>query len=928
MEEEQQILTLLQTLTCPCNPDTRQNAEQMLLNSLPRSLPLLLNIALNNTLDIPQRLLAAIVCKNSVLDKHLPPNDISLCVQQVMSNIQTCPSRIFTMLCFFLEALTRPDKPARNVLLQQVVQQLPNSLPILEALLCYTFIDSAALTLLSEKNGCCSKLVQISLSHQSPSALKILSSIISFALLENQNFLSNESFVMLPTAIIDSIQSDNLLIAYHALSLLRVLLSDAPHLFQNDFDKYITALVILSQNLIDKQQQNFWGQIVVPADFPFDLKDAVLISLVDNFSALAALDLLAKSQTRKINDIVTLVVRLLCSPTHDWNFSFDVLSHNAAHNVLQTQSNTLPEAGILFIHNIVLRQSVPVAVLFASSFQLLEQGDSLLQMHKRNFVNFRGTGLLILSICGMYLSNAHVHIQKEANALITSIIRSDFQLLELLTTEDFACHDIAYSLLCISSILPSATYQDMALFLSALSVSYQKLVECPMVLPYLMHLLTHCLTIQDFTISPFYTSFFSALLNTLALPIDEVVFVLDTLAAYSKFFPAAGTLFQPLVASILRCFLRNPVSPNVRALMLSIFTNLFNNRSVFLRISEFLFPPLPTVFAFCARQSSDYALQTALMLAKLIVQYSMALGTELKQLLLLVLSASKASVNCMELSVDVLFEVIKKYNNLLENEDGTAIITGILQVLEEGAQIGLNGEENLLKKVCSVLMLLSVSYGEKVGEWILKIGLNAEDKLNCELECVVARAVIGWKNWKEKGSSIAPLLLKKAVKMHDEIRNKGVYFGKIHGMYIGSLVEVEEVDSQLNSKGIPITIEGLFLMYLDLVGMEQIYNNERERMEENRDGNKMSDEDSDSEDDWDSDDGLTTTLSENHLEMSEALQNQELELVSRDDLFYSSYKDYLVAYFNRLKNTPSQRLQRIQQWALSFNKSFYYALLN
>lgn len=85
--------------------------------------------------------------------------------------------------------------------------------------------------------------------------------------------------------------------------------------------------------------------------------------------------------------------------------------------------------------------------------------------------------------------------------------------------EDFIEHDICYALTCVSSVLPSATYSDLAYFLYALSSSFNNFMVNPVVLPYFLRLLTHCLSIQDFTLSPFYTTFFSAILN---LCVDNV----------------------------------------------------------------------------------------------------------------------------------------------------------------------------------------------------------------------------------------------------------------------------------------------------------------------------------------------------------------------------------------------------------------------
>ncbi|EDR23716.1 hypothetical protein EDI_167760 [Entamoeba dispar SAW760] len=923
MQEENTIINTLQTLTSPCDSQTRQSAEHVLLNSLPQSIPVLLNISLSNSVDPNQRLLAAIVCKNNLVTNQLPQQDIAACVNQVLPQIHTCPQRIGTMLSFFLEALTRNDKVSRLALINESIRRLPASLPVLDALLCYSFIDRSILNSLCSKNGGCADLIQLIQTQTNPSAMKIIGSIISFIGMDCPEYLNNEVFQHLPDALESILNSESIPAWYHALSLIRLLCSDAPELISKYFTKLLPCILMVIQKIIQQQQNNQWQSLEIVNDLSFDIKDGVLIVLVDVLSAFAALDWYHKYNIEKVNDIVTFVVRIMCSQVQDWSFPFDTLSHNSAQNVLQTSSTTLPEAGIIFFHNIILHQIVPVNVLFMSSFQLLEQGEQLLILHKRNFVNIRGTGLLILSICANYLTKAHIPMQKEVNSIIINVVKNDFQLIGMMNNEDFVDHDICYALTCISSVLPSATYSDLAFFLTALSNAFNKFIYCPIVLPYFLRLLTHCLSIQDFTISPFYTSFFSALLNSLSVSSDELPFVLDALSAYCRYLPPAGTLFQPLVASLLRCFLHNPLSPKVRNSMIQIFTTLFNNRAIFLKVVEFLFSPLPTIYAFCSRQSSDYPTQTILMVSKVIVKYSMALGDELKKLLLLSLSAGKATSQCLELSIDIMIETLRKYVNIMETDDGQNIVSLMLQNLDEAVKIGLMEEEYLLKKACEALMLLGMFHGNKIGQEIVQIAARGNGKGNSDLEIVLARAFISCKEIKTKLTQYLPELFKNAVKMHEMVKEKGTYQGKIHGMYEAQLIDFEEVDNLRDEKGVPLTILSLLSLYLDLIGMEQIYINEKNTMEQSR-ANGMNEMSGD-EDSWFSDEDIDMyTLGEDYMEMSEALQNKELDMLSRDELFYSSYKDFLQNFFNHFKNDCSkQRFLRIQQSALNYNKSLY-----
>ncbi|KAL7718035.1 Importin N-terminal domain-containing protein [Entamoeba marina] len=715
MQDTPAIITLLQTLNSNCDSTVRKNAENMLLSSLPQSILPLLQIATDPSIDTNARLLAAIVCKNHILSNPLPENDIITCINAVMPSLPNCPHRISVMLSFFLEALTRNHASSRIALIRQSSQQLPSTLNVLDALLCYTFINSDELSILCEKDGVCDKLLNCVESHCDPIAMKIIGGIVPFIGVEESNSFAVMVIQRVPISIINVLNGDSLLGWYHALQLLRIISSDAPHIVEENFEKLLNKVMDVTQKVIELQQQNQWQTLDVVSDLPYDIKDGILIGLVDVFSVFASLDLYRKRNIQKVGDIATSVVRLLCSPTQDWYFPFDCLSHTAAQNVQQTSSSTLAEAGIIFLHNIILYQTLPVNVLFVSSFQLLQQGAALLQSHKRNFVNYRGTGLLILTVCGDYLSKAQVHIQKEVNAIIIDVVRTDFQLLDTISYDDFIEHDICYALACITSILPSATYNDLTFFLSALMSSYSKLLQDVVVLPFTLRLLTKCLSIPDFTISPYFTSFFSLVLNSLNVSNDELPYVFDTLSAYCQHLSsAAGTLTQTLVAALLRCFLQNPISPNVRHSLIQIFTILFKNRPLFLRVMEYLMPPLPTVYAFCSRQSNDYSTQTALLLTLLIVKYSMALGEGLIHLVMLALSAGRTTTSCLSISVQLASAIMQKYVNIMDTQEGQTIVSTILQNIDEAVKIGLLENEEMVKDSCSVLLLMSIFHGEKL----------------------------------------------------------------------------------------------------------------------------------------------------------------------------------------------------------------------
>ncbi|KAL7718034.1 hypothetical protein QTN25_004729 [Entamoeba marina] len=174
-----------------------------------------------------------------------------------------------------------------------------------------------------------------------------------------------------------------------------------------------------------------------------------------------------------------------------------------------------------------------------------------------------------------------------------------------------------------------------------------------------------------------------------------------------------------------------------------------------------------------------------------------------------------------------------------------------------------------------------------------------------------------------------PRLLKKAINLHDGVKDKGAYFGKIHGIYMTHLLGIDDIDSITNGEDIPISILVLHALYQDYIGMEQLYTSEKLEMEEHREGTiDMSDDDDDWDDDYDYDDGFSyASLGEGHVEISEAIQNKELELLAHDDLFYSSYKDFLSQFFITFKQQcTEQRLYGLQQSALRYSQELYELL--
>ena len=868
------------------------------------------------------------------------------------------------MLAFFLEVLTRNDKMSRMGLINQCVQQLPVTLCVLDAILCYSYIESEILNQLCQPNGGLDQLLNLISQQGNTVAVKIVGNIVSFVGIECPECFSNEVFVKLGETIEKVLHSDSLVSWYHCLELIRLLCSDAPQIVENKFTSFVKIIVVNIQKIIQMQQNNEWEKDVSLEEI--DGKDVLIISLIDVLSAFACHSWYQKYGIENMNDIVTLVVRLMCSPISDWEIQFESFSHKYAVNVLQVPSTTVPEAGIIFFHNIILHQIVPVPVLFNSSFQLLEQGNQLLQNRKRNFVFIRATGFLIMSICANYLTQAKLPLQKETNAVIVNVIKSDLPMIDMIFNEDFVRHDISYAILCVSSLLPSATYQDLAFFLTALGSIFGKFIQCPSMLPYVLRLLTHCLSIQDFTISPFYTSYFSALLNCLQVTSEELSFVLDTLFAYCKHLPAAGTLFQPLAESLLRCFLCNSSSPNVRNAILQIFTELFADRSKFMKMIEFIFPPLSTIFTFCSRQSSDYPTQTLLMISRLIIKYSMALGEELQQLLGMCLTFGKCTPQCFDLLLDIIIETLKKYLNIMENEQCRQIVIMMFEAIKECINIGLMEEENLLKKAGQTLMLFGIFHGKKIGENIIQLASQANGKGIVELQIAIARAFIAVEN-KPKYNQFIGELYQHAVKMHEMTREKGGYQNKIHGMYLCELLKYEEVDTFQDEHGVPFTIISLLQLYLDLLSLDQIYNEEKFAMDQSRNGemqmnmnnlqmnmqmpmNQMNDfnmnnnnnfntintmnqmmnnqdmSDEEEFDDWESDDYEDDYygFDENHIQMSGALENNDLQLISRDDLFYSSYREFLTNFFASFKmNCPKQRFMKIHQACLNYNKGLY-----